>query len=130
MATQATNITAQEMKRRKAALESKLREFLDVVSEREELLIENLADPIDRLKSSTDRELAIERLDQRTRLVREIQSALVRIEEGSYGFCESCDSTIAPRRLDVLPWARFCVDCQSRVEADERTGRVTFADAA
>ena len=130
MATQETNITAPEIKRRKTALESKLNEFLDFLRERDELLIENLADPIDRLKSSTDRELVIERLDQQTRLIREIQSALVRIEDGSYGFCESCDSAIAPRRLDVVPWARFCLDCQSRAEADERNGRVTFADAA
>lgn len=46
----------------------------------------------------------------------QILEALVRIEKGSFGICESCSIDIPAARLDVLPWAALCVKCQSQVE--------------
>ena len=71
MATQVTTITATETRWRKAALESKLKESLGVSREREELRIEYVADPLDQVRSSTDREVALQRLDHQTRLIAE-----------------------------------------------------------
>lgn len=44
--------------------------------------------------------------------LRLIEEALDRIEAGDYGICLSCEEPIAPKRLQALPWAKFCVECQ------------------
>jgi DnaK suppressor protein len=48
--------------------------------------------------------------------LREIDAALRRIEDGSYGDCRRCEEPIDPRRLDADPVARLCIDCASRNE--------------
>ncbi len=40
-----------------------------------------------------------------------IESALRKLDEGSYGTCESCGNPIAPERLEAIPWAALCIDC-------------------
>lgn len=46
----------------------------------------------------------------------QVERALERIEEGSYGTCESCQKTIEPARIEALPYANLCVDCKKREE--------------
>jgi len=48
-----------------------------------------------------------------------INEALNRIEEGSYGFCLRCGKKIAAKRLDVIPWAKYCIECQEKLEEGE-----------
>jgi RNA polymerase-binding transcription factor len=48
------------------------------------------------------------------RALEQITGALNRIAEGTYGRCEKCDDSIPAERLEVLPYARFCVPCQQR----------------
>jgi DnaK suppressor protein len=43
----------------------------------------------------------------------QIESALGRIEAGTFGRCQSCGKPIAPERLEALPWAEDCIDCHS-----------------
>jgi DnaK suppressor protein len=47
-----------------------------------------------------------------------IDDALDRIRNGSYGICTNCDETIMRKRLDAVPWASCCMECQSRLEKD------------
>ena len=113
----------------KKALQAKLYELLQPSPEREEIKVETFPDLVDQLSSEATRELAIHLVDRNSRLVAQVQSALTRIDEGSYGLCESCDGSIAPKRLDAVPWARLCVSCQARQEAAQiDSGH--FADAA
>jgi DnaK suppressor protein len=130
MMTQVTPIAAPEIRRRKAALESRLKELLRVSFEREELRIENLADPLDQMRSSMDREISVQQFDHEAHLVHDVESALANIEAGTYGTCEQCEETIPQRRLDAVPWARLCVACQSKTEASTHDGRPTFQIAA
>jgi DnaK suppressor protein len=130
MITKVTNITARETKPRKAALESKLEELLGVSPEREELQIEHLADPIDQVRSSVDRDLAIQRIDHQAHLIHDIRSALTKIEDGTYGVCEECEALIPRKRLDAVPWARLCASCQSEREAAGHDGETSFRHAA
>lgn len=109
-----------EMERRKKALEAKLTELLAPSAAREELQIEYLPDPLDQTAWNTDREMALSSVDQKARLVHDVQLALDAIDDGVYGACERCDHPIPRRRLDALPWARLCVGCQS---AEEAAGR-------
>ena len=48
--------------------------------------------------------------------LREVERALAKFEDGTYGLCESCGTRIERARLEVLPYARYCLDCQTRQE--------------
>ncbi len=52
--------------------------------------------------------------------LREIDEALERIEEGTYGICEECGEPISPKRLEVKPTAIYCVECKSRLEQRQK----------
>lgn len=50
------------------------------------------------------------------RLLTAIDSALNRIEDGTYGTCVNCGAQIAPERLEAMPWATLCIDCKRKEE--------------
>jgi DnaK suppressor protein len=56
------------------------------------------------------------------KLLREISDALLRIDHGSYAVCMECDEPISPKRLDAVPWARYCVTCQELIAARVESG--------
>ncbi|HXI02527.1 MAG TPA: TraR/DksA family transcriptional regulator [Candidatus Saccharimonadales bacterium] len=45
-------------------------------------------------------------------ILQEVENALARIEEGIFGVCEECGENIHKKRLDAVPWARYCLACQ------------------
>ena len=47
--------------------------------------------------------------------LRQIQEALDRLQLGDFGICFACDERIPAKRLQALPWARYCVKCQERI---------------
>lgn len=51
----------------------------------------------------------------------EIESALVRMREGTYGNCAGCGKEIGLQRLQVIPWAQFCIPCQEESEQRQQT---------
>ena len=51
------------------------------------------------------------------KLLREISDALRRIDGETYGICMECEEPISSKRLDAVPWARYCVACQERIAA-------------
>jgi len=63
-----------------------------------------------------DRELDYTLEENSEHVLGEIDSALKRIEEGSYGLCSSCGKAIPEERLEALPWATLCIDCQRERE--------------
>ncbi len=56
-------------------------------------------------------DLAVGQLQRHKQLFEEVEAALRRIEDGSYGVCGGCRNAIPARRLQALPWARYCVSC-------------------
>ena len=122
-------VTVSETIHQKAALKAKLAELLGAFSRIEDLQIENLADPLDQIKSALDREMAMNQLEVQAHLVQYVRAALEAIDDGTYGFCESCDETIPLKRLKAVPWARRCVPCQMEVES-QRQGRSSAIDDA
>src|SRR5579884_2736526 len=97
-------------------LEAKKNELLAGGSDREEILIENAAEEFDRLQQQLNREVAIRNLDRESKLLKEVQAALNRIEEGTYGVCLRCEEEIPEKRLRALPWAAYCVQCQEAID--------------
>jgi len=51
------------------------------------------------------------------KLLREISDALRRMDHDHYGVCLECEEAISVKRLDAVPWARYCVTCQERIAA-------------
>jgi len=58
------------------------------------------------------------------KLLREISHALHRIETDTYGICTECDEPISSKRLDAVPWARYCVACQEQIAARQAAGEI------
>ncbi|HET7828891.1 MAG TPA: TraR/DksA C4-type zinc finger protein [Candidatus Limnocylindrales bacterium] len=58
------------------------------------------------------RDLALR--DHNRQLLIAVEEALARVDAGTYGTCTSCGSLIAPERLDALPWAALCIECQRK----------------
>jgi DnaK suppressor protein len=50
-----------------------------------------------------------------TKLLREVTDALARLEQNHYGTCLQCEEPISTKRLDAVPWARYCVTCQEEI---------------
>lgn len=127
---QEIRIMASETMHRKTALKAKLAELLGASPRIEDLQIETLADPLDQIKSALDREMAMNQLDVQAHLVRDVRDALDAIDDGTYGFCESCEEPIPLKRLKAVPWARRCVRCQMDVESQCQDRSSAMDDAA
>jgi RNA polymerase-binding protein DksA len=97
-------------------LRSKQEELMDRLRDhRDEMVAERYPDDQFGLASRTLLEnMTVDTLHREQRLLGEIEGALQRLEEGEYGVCEGCGAEITRRRLQALPWARFCLDCEER----------------
>jgi DnaK suppressor protein len=73
-------------------------------------------DIVDRANNAYNRELMFSLSDTERNTLLQIENALRRMDEGTYGRCANCGQNIALPRLEALPWARFCVDCQEMAE--------------
>lgn len=80
-------------------------------------------DIADRASAETDRALELRTRDRERKLIAKIDSAIGRIEEGTYGFCEETGEPIAIRRLEARPIATLSIEAQERHERLERTHR-------
>jgi DnaK suppressor protein len=84
---------------------------------------ENHPDIADRASSETDRAIELRARDRQRKLIAKIESALTRIDDGSYGFCVETGDPISLRRLDARPIATLSVEAQERHERRERIYR-------
>jgi DnaK suppressor protein len=109
-------------------LDARKQELLAGGSDREEILIENAAEDFDRLQQQLNREVAIRNLDRESKLLKEVESALDRIEEGSFGTCLRCEEDIPEKRLRALPWAAYCVRCQETIDRMRAAGEAVDDD--
>jgi DnaK suppressor protein len=80
-------------------------------------------DMADRATLETDRSIELRTRDRQRKLISKIESALRRIEDGSYGFCEETSEPISLRRLEARPIATLSLEAQERHERMERTHR-------
>jgi DnaK suppressor protein len=81
------------------------------------------ADLADRASAETDRSLELRTRDRERKLISKIDAALLRIEDGSYGYCEETGEPISIRRLEARPIATLSLEAQERHERLERTHR-------
>jgi DnaK suppressor protein len=83
----------------------------------------NFPDPNDRATQESEFGLELRTRDRERKLLKKIDSALARIDDGSYGYCEETGDEIGLRRLEARPVATLCVEAQERRELAERQFR-------
>jgi DnaK suppressor protein len=83
----------------------------------------NFPDPNDRATQESEFGLELRTRDRERKLLRKIDSALIRIDDGSYGFCDETGEEIGLKRLEARPVATLCVEAQERRELAERQFR-------
>jgi RNA polymerase-binding transcription factor len=73
-------------------------------------------DPADKAANSYTKEFLFHQSDDNHRILQLIQEALGRVEDGSYGLCVECNEGVQLKRLEAVPWARHCIECQEKQE--------------
>ena len=112
-------MTQTEINKYKAMLEAKQAELSAGLRNRDDIAIEKTPDAIDEVQLAGERELAIRNLDRESNLLRNVKGALVRIADGSYGVCMHCEEDIKIKRLDAVPWTKYCIKCQEAADRHE-----------
>ena len=72
-------------------------------------------DAIDRANDDQQKDIALDESSRNYQTLVEVREALDRIEAGAYGLCDDCGREIEPKRLDAIPWAKYCLqDAEAR----------------
>ena len=98
------------------ALENRQTDLGNGNRNREALAIETSPDELDRIQHASDREWAMSNLERNSNWLREVRTALRRIDAGTFGICVGCDENINPKRLAAVPWASSCIVCQEAAD--------------
>ncbi len=126
--TSETPLTAADIEHFKQMLLEKRREILSSVNEMEgETLKKSRLDAAGDLSSmpihmadigtdNYDQEFTLGLMDSERNLLKEIDDALQRVEQGTYGICEGTGRQIPRARLEAQPWARYCVEYARKLE--------------
>ena len=73
-------------------------------------------DPVDLAVRNYSKNVALAVSENESRQLVLINEALERIEDEEYGLCLNCENKVNAKRLNAIPWARYCLDCQELVE--------------
>jgi DnaK suppressor protein len=75
-----------------------------------------MLDPVDMAARDQTRTILLSTSENDRNLLEQIDGALQRMEIGEYGECQNCGNEIAVKRLEAIPWARYCIRCQELQE--------------
>ncbi|MBI5200173.1 MAG: TraR/DksA family transcriptional regulator [Elusimicrobia bacterium] len=103
---------------RKKLLEMR-EQLLKAVNDKQQRDIEvgqDVGDEADQATSSQEKEMLFELSDNERVMLDQIEGSLRKMEKGAYGLCESCQKPIAKARIQAVPFARYCIQCQSSQE--------------
>jgi DnaK suppressor protein len=115
-------MTKSELNKYRNVLEDKRVNLVQMMRNRDGIVIEKSADALDEVQYATERELAIRSLDRDSNLLRNVRAALDRIEEGSFGVCLNCEEDISPKRLAAVPFTAYCIVCQELADRGQHEG--------
>ena len=99
-----------------ALVEEAGKTMTDMVQERKA----EFPDPTDRASFESDRNFLLRIKDRERKLIMKVKEALERIEDGTFGICESCGKSISEKRLMVRPVTTQCIECKTEEEQQER----------
>ncbi len=108
--------------------QTKIKELKKKLLAERELIIEKLKgndlsiddsetpDPVDLAVRNYSKNVMLAVSENESRQLKLIDEALLRIEDEEYGLCQNCEKAILVKRLEAIPWARYCLDCQELLE--------------
>jgi DnaK suppressor protein len=112
-----------EMKTVRKQLETKRKEFVEGVSRARAMgAVETevgAPDIADRASSAFQREFSFFLSENEGKILRLVDEAIARLDNGRYGLCVHCGETIEEARLKAIPWARHCIACQELQDRGE-----------
>ena len=114
-----SRMTKAELERFRTNLETKQAELTGSLRNRDEIVIEKAPDPLDEVQQAGEREFAIRSLDRDSATLCQIQRALARVTDGTYGICPNCEEEIAPKRIRAILWVVLCIGCQQKADRHE-----------
>jgi len=104
----------------KKRLETKQQELRRTVSRTEQdgrvADSETAQDIADKAASSYTKEFLFHQSNSERQLLNMVESALARMREGEFGSCINCGNEVNAKRLEAVPWTRYCIDCQEKLE--------------
>ena len=104
-------------------LNRKRDEILKIVKKKDsDVNLGEIGDEADVASQTFEREMMFEMTNGERMILDDIEAALRKIEKGDFGLCENCHKRISNQRLKAMPWARYCIQCQTRPEAPARAG--------
>jgi DnaK suppressor protein len=109
--------------KREALIQEIKQQLGQSVSEEQQRRLEAAMDSGDQALVDLEREMGISLQEMRNRERQLIDDALDSLDEGTYGMCADCGEEISEKRLHALPFARLCVECQSKRELLEKIER-------
>ena len=119
-AAKAARLTKKDLERYRKLLQEKKAtlsaELAKTRSAEEETTEESTQDIADKAVSSYTREFLYSLTDGERHTLLRIDDALLRIDAGTYGFCVNCNTAMTEKRLNAVPWAPYCLDCQELAE--------------
>lgn len=83
---------------------------------RGEVVADEAQDEGDKAASAYEKEYLFHRSHERRQALQNVEMVLARIGRGSFGVCDACGEEIEAKRLKALPWARYCLSCQDKLE--------------
>ena len=81
---------------------------------------ENFPDPNDRASLEADRNFELRIRDRERKLIAKMQEAIKRIDDGTFGICDTCGGPISEKRLTARPVTTQCIDCKTKEEKMEK----------
>ena len=112
-------MTKTELNKFRQILEAKQTELAQVLRNREGIAIEKSPDALDEVQHAAERELAIRNLDRESNLYRHVVAAIRRLNDGTFGVCLHCEEDISQKRLNAVPWAGYCIQCQENADRNK-----------
>ena len=105
-----------DLKKYRDILESKRDELLNAAPARTPAIEpgSKSGDWIDHSSQESDLHVRLALKQTDSKLLRAIEEAILRMDQGTYGICTDCENEIPNVRLDAVPWTRVCVDCKAK----------------
>ena len=118
-------LSQKDLKRFKKSLEDSRKAILEnarkTMEEESNFDTDDLPDEIDQASSEYAQSMAFRLRDREKFLLKKIEKALLRIEDGSFGMCERCEEPISMKRLEARPVTTLCIRCKEEQEKKEKS---------
>jgi DnaK suppressor protein len=123
--TERGNLSQKDLKRFKKTLEDSRKALLEsarkTMEEESNFDTDDLPDEIDQASSEYAQSMVFRLRDREKFLLKKIDRALARIEDGSFGVCERCEEPISLKRLEARPVTTLCIRCKEEQEKKEKS---------